>query len=164
MKSRVATCYVLGILALVLLVPGCKKPKASSDSSDSQAGNNNPFTNLQNAGGGGVAQNVRLAAARTFTLVEMKNLALWYQQYVIANNMAPKEDALAQDREMGALAKAVKDGDLVVIWPAQPTTGTVLFAYPKEAAKLQSIPVAFCDGTARNVNKQEFDTLVKSGK
>jgi hypothetical protein len=163
MKSRVAASCLVGILALVLFVPGCKKQKASSDNSDSQTGNN-PFTSLQNSGGGGVAQNVRLAAARTFTLVEMDNLAKWYFQYVLANNMAPKEETLAQDRQMGSIYKAVKDGDLVVIWPTQPTTSEEVFAYPKEAANLQSIPIALCNGRARNASKQEFDTLVKSGK
>jgi hypothetical protein len=65
---------------------------------------------------------------------------------------------------MSSLYKAVKDGDLIVVWPQQATTSAVVLAYPKDTAKLQSIPMAFCDGSARNVTKAEFDTLVKGGK
>ncbi len=52
---------------------------------------------------------------------------------------------------MSSLYKAVKDGDLIVIWPQQTQTSAVVLAYPKDAAKLQSIPTAFCDGTAQDV-------------
>jgi hypothetical protein len=156
---------VLVLAALVLLVPGCKKFNTSTNNSNTsqQSGNNNN-SNLAPPAPGGVVQNVRNAVVRTFTLNEMKQLALWYQFYVTSNNTPPNLDALSQDREMGSLYKAVKDGDLVVIWPQQATTGAVLLAYPKNAAELQSIPLAFCDGTARNVTKVEFDMLFKGGK
>ena len=143
MKLRIESPCIVGVLLLLLLLPGCKKPKPTANTGDGSGGSNFSVPDP-----GGTIQNVRGAAVRSFTLNEMHNLAVWYQGYVLANNMAPKEDALAQDREMSSLAKAVKDGDLVVIWPQQPTTSAVLLAYPKDASKLQSIPVAFCDGSA----------------
>ena len=159
MKIRLDLCCLVGILALVLLVPGCKKPKANTNAGDGSGGG----SNFSAPEAGGVVQHVRQAAIRSFTLNEMHQLATWYQ-FKVNDGTAPKEDALANDREMGSLYKAVKDGDLIVIWPQQATTSAVVLAYPKNAAELQSIPMAFCDGSARNVTKVEFDKLVPAGK
>ena len=142
MKIRLDYCCLVGILALVLLVPGCKKPKANTQDSSQGGG-----SNFSAPDPGGTVQHVRQAAVRSFTLNEMHQLATWYQFYVSSNNTPPKLDTLAQDREMSSLYKAVKDGDLIVIWPQQATTSAVVLAYPKNAAELQSIPMAFCDGT-----------------
>jgi hypothetical protein len=167
MKIRSDVRCLVVVLALVLLLPGCKKPQANTDNSTQQSGNSNPITAVQNQGGGPGVGGVLPVVGRTATLNELNNLSRLYYQYTLDHNMPPKDlEALGLERDDPKLHKLIKDGNLIVFWgvDGQRAAEGAVLAYPKDAEKLQTVPVAMCNGTAKNMSKAEFDKAPKAGK
>jgi hypothetical protein len=153
------------VLALALLVPGCKKAKVSSDSSE-EGPKNNPISDVRNQGAGPAVGAVLPSVGRAVTLNELKQFSLWYLNRT-DSGAPPTMDALARDPEMASIHKLFQEGDVHVYWGASyrnapgGTSNTVL-AYSKSAeAKGGPIPVAMLDGSARAMTKQEFDNAPK---
>jgi hypothetical protein len=170
MTFRVGFRCAVCALALALLVPGCKKAKVRSDSSD-EGPKNNPISDVRNQGAGPGVMGALPAVGRAATLNDLKQFSLWYLNMTDSGAPPAGPEALARDPEMASLQKLFQpDGDVHVYWGANPrnapggTSNTVL-AYSKSAqAKGGPIPVAMLDGTARTMTKQEFDSAPKAGK
>jgi hypothetical protein len=175
MKSCVNGCCVAGILAVMLFLPGCKKASSNANSANNN-NNSQPSgggVSLQpSSGGGGGVMSTLPAVQRTVSLNDLKQFGQLYTQYALTNGMPPANlEALGLDKDAPNLYKTIKDGDVIVFWgvdgsktPEGPAN-TVL-AYPKNAEKpgAFAIPVALCDGTARNMTPPEFAKAPKAGK
>ncbi len=168
MTCRLHVRCLVVLVALVLLLPGCKKLKATSDNSTQQSGSNNPISNVQNQGGGGAVENVRAAALRPETENELRQLALDYMDYFNTNNKPPAGLADLPDvkRLLSKLHKEITDGVITVVWNLNPTqvpTSSTVLAYVSKASP-QGRLVAFLDGHVLNMTEDQFAKAIKDSK
>jgi hypothetical protein len=167
MKIFVGSRCVVVMLALSLLISGCKKPNANSGNTTQQGGTTTTGS-LSPPEPGGAVQNVRAAALRPGIENELKQLALYYRDYA---DTAMKPPASLMDlpdvkRDLPKLYKEITDGDFTVIWNLNPTrveTSNTVLAYVSKASP-QGRLVAFLDGHVENMTEDKFAKATKTGK
>ena len=169
MKFRIEPRWLVALLVLVLLLPGCKKFKAKSDNSDQQSGSNNHISNVQNQGGGGAVENVRAAALRPGVENDLKQLATYYTMYTLTNNRPPASlmDLPDVKRDLPKLYKEITDGVIIVLWNADPArapagSSNTVFAYVAKPSPQGRI-AAFLDGHVLNMSEADFAKTAKAG-
>ena len=160
--SRLDSRIVLGMLALVLVLPGCKK--ATVDTGAPPAANSNGIQVPQ--GAGAAVQGVLPAVGRVVKENELKQFQLLYfQQATESGPPANLEAMTGLEREMPNLYKAIKDGDLIVYWGADPNrapagTSSTVLAYLKDVPTKGGVVLMF-DGSASNMTAQAFQNAAK---
>src|SRR5437867_3183534 len=105
---------VVGILALLLLAPGCRRAKKPEPEAEQEK----PSVSLQPPQGAGVAaSSSHRAVARTMELSDLRQFATFYIDYALQNSTPPANaEALGLERAAPNIYKAIKDGDLIVFW------------------------------------------------
>jgi hypothetical protein len=121
-------------------------------------------------GGGGAVMAVRKAVDREKAANDLKQIALFYQQFAQENGHPPanlQEFLGYMQRDAGKIAQALKDGWYVVYWNVRidqlpsGASNTVL-AYEKEVPK-EGGWVQMADTSGRRMTAQEFAAAPKAG-
>jgi hypothetical protein len=165
MKISIHVRCLVVMVALVLLLPGCKKPQANTNTQNNTQGGNTTFSAPDP---GGAVQNVRAAALRPGVENELRQLAVYYREYA---DTAMKPPASLMDlpdvkRDLPKLYKEITDGDFIVIWnlnPARVETSNTVLAYVAKASP-QGRLVAFLDGHVLNMTEDQFAKATKGAK
>lgn len=163
--------WVVCVLVLAALLPGCKKKPAAVQNEGAaiqqegigpQQGNPvlpRPGQQLQS---GGVVQDVRQAARRTVDLNQLSNFSLAYFQYQTLNGHGPSRvEDITDSLDHNTIA-ALKEGTCVAVWGLRNLSSETIVAYVKDPDSYGTRVVATGDGKARRMNREEFDAAMKA--
>jgi hypothetical protein len=149
------------VVTVAVLLPGCKKSKNSATEEEGPKGNPILPGHRDVPQGGGAIQGVRRAAQRTADINQLKNFALAYAQFILTNNRGPSSvDDLKDSLDADTVA-ALKEGFYVAVWNVRNTSSSTIVVYVKDPDRYGTRIVGLADGTARRMEKQEFEAAGK---
>jgi len=154
------------ILAMALFVPGCRKAKAPAPEAETPSAKEVSLTGPQGAGAGVMA--TMPAVGRVVTMNELQQFAVAYRAQADVGKPPQNLEAMTGfDREAPKICEAIKNGDLIIYWGADPNkapegaSNTILAHAKKAAIRGGPIPCAFLDGSVRNLQQFEIDKASK---
>lgn len=162
---RILQRSLLGIFTLtgLLFLSGCSEnappsPKSPPQPNQGQAPSS-PGTRSQGGqAGGGAVQAVRGAVKRVGDENELRNFALAYTQFALANgDRGPSNVQEIRDSLTPKMVKAFQpDGDYVVNWGIKNPSSNSILAYAKDPDPYGTRLAAKGDGTVVRLSKEEF--------
>ena len=152
-----------------LLLSGCAQNSATSQNTNPQGAQSQAQSDQgpRSQGGqvsSGAVQNVRQAAKRVADGGELKNFALAYIQYALANGRGPSKVQDVKDSLTPKMVEAFRDHSVYgVNWGIQNPSGNSILAYAKEPDSYGTRLVAKGDGTVVRMSREEFEQA-RSGR
>lgn len=139
------------LLALLLALAGCKKPKPTQPEADEGPSKRDIVR--------GIGRELPIVQ-RGLAGADLRTLA---QLYIFASQAGTPPKKVEDLKELDAqTVKAIKEGDVIVVWNASANTtpGGAVIAYEKDVPTRGGMAATF-DGSVRQMTPQEFKAAPK---